>query len=62
MLFRAKKDEAGGSQIGGEQLISVVRSPVADRVTVPSPFVAGDSAMYESEKKNAVSPFVSRRE
>jgi len=62
MLLRAPNMEAGGSQNGGVQLIPVVRNPLASRVTVPSPFVAGDSPMYESEKKNAESPFGSSRE
>ncbi|HUR96956.1 MAG TPA: hypothetical protein VMZ26_02695, partial [Pyrinomonadaceae bacterium] len=62
MLFRALNNEAGGSQVGDGQFISVVRKPFDERVTDPSPFVRGDSPMYESEKKNAVSPFGKSKE
>src|SRR5687768_4889873 len=62
MLLRGRKTDAGGSQNGGKQFNSVVRSPPRRRVTVPSPFVRGHSPTYESEKKNAVSPFGSSSE
>jgi hypothetical protein len=62
MAFRAPKIDAAGSQIGGGQFIPVVRRPFESRVTEPSRFTRGDSPMYESEKKKAVSPFGRRSE